>query len=1826
MRQFDRDLEGELKARDVELAIGIKPSDTAMADLQTKLDAMSKAADLHVTVGIRTDTAAATTEMEAWRAEQDLKPLHQRVAVDKDSVAGAKSDISKARSDIAKAFGEFGSGAQLSLGTIAIQGIPGAIAGLLSVADAAAKASHAVALIPAIGFAGGAGAAALATGIHGIPDALKDYTSLDKDPNATAQKQVDVSNEVTAAQSRLRLEQTNLTDTMRTESRAIRDMNDDFTASKLATDGAALSASEAAKRLTEVMHDPTADADTRKQAQLDSQEAIGRLTQQQNKQQDLTQDTARANALGVDGSRQVVAAMQQVTDAVNEVAKAENALKRGGAMADLDAALAKLSPNARALVEEFHSLSPELQDIRRSSQDALTNGLAADFGALATTQLPNVKTGLTEIDAAINTGLRSSLHELSTAGEQVDFGVSLHNTALGFENAAGAAAPLTHAMTTLVTVGTGFFPVWGEGLTHLGEEFDSLVTKSAGNGNLVTWIQEGDTAIKELGTGLDHVGSSVASVFRAAADEGSGLQGFDDWSSHISSFLKSVQGQDDLQTFFMDGRSELEKWKPVLEDIPAIVKQVVDVTRTWSDLTMPFLKTTADLLGQHPILLETVLLSYLRLKTVSPILDGVKAGWGAIAKSMDAVNSKSDDSGTGAASKNAATSALAVEAATLRVAQAKATEASTQDRLAIATRRAAVALENSGADSIAYEAAAARVAAANRTIETSAAATELAIKRLDVAEAGTATGGGLSEEESQVGRFAKLRGAAQGVMGLLGGPWGIAMLAGGVAVTGFVSSVDAGTQAVQRFQDQSRESATAAADLQKAVQTSGGKLDPSVLDQETQSITQLRTQMEANAKDTPGWMDTITASYASVFSEISGGIGKGVAANEDLRESTDATSSAVKAAFGDLGLSDQQLADTVSGSQGAFDSVEQRLEVMGAGGEDAAAKLRDLRGELGQDQADAADAVGQAFQKIGDTAQTAADSVGDLTAAMDAQWKKADAIPDLELGAAQDLSGVARGIGGDNGTPTILSDGSIDMTSQAGQTLQANMDTWEKGYDKATEKAKRLAVQSHETAQQQNADVQSAGATYIQKAESDLAAAGIPQPALDRLFAKEQRTTGQFNSQFNADTSGAMSALDQLQAQVDLYKNDITGIPAPLQLRNFMANPNDQSWHPQIPTTPPAPPAQNWQGLLPHAEGGEITGGIPGKDSVPLIGMPGEHMLDTDDVTRLGGQPGVYRLRAALKHGAVPHYDVGGAVTAQPASAANRAQQLEQYAQGLAGLPYGGEWDCSGLQSHLALEAVGLSPDSGRMSTANEGDWVNALGFKTGLGRPGDFQLGWINDPSMPGGGHTASTLPNGVDTESNGDAGVQYGGKAIGALNGLFNQHAYLSMGTGAGIVSTNGDSTANADTTTTQNVLFPQTALPGAMSDEQIDVLQQRAAVDSANSERNQIYADPKSTAADKKAEDLKYDKAANAYGKALQQQGSGGAATLFSAQGAGQALGIGLGTVIGSAIGASIPGGPGQAANAGLGATFGDKFGGQLGSTLAGGVLGMFGLDQSVLSSSNSWNQAFQKGIGDAGAGLPGSSLGYMYTPQNLPESVVTVTPQAAAPTTPGLAGAAPSASTSSGAGGATTPQAAVQKAVAGDGWNTGPEWDALNQLITGESSWNPMASAEPASDAFGLFQFLSTTWGTVGGQITSDPYQQAVYGERYIKQKYGDPESALTFWESQNPHWYDDGGIADGTGLMAKKVLQPERVLSPQQTDSFDRLVATLDRGSGWTSRSSSAAPAWGATATLPQPSGDTHHHYGSTVNAGTVVNADELTSILNRQQAMAQLGAMAAMPG
>lgn len=120
---------------------------------------------------------------------------------------------------------------------------------------------------------------------------------------------------------------------------------------------------------------------------------------------------------------------------------------------------------------------------------------------------------------------------------------------------------------------------------------------------------------------------------------------------------------------------------------------------------------------------------------------------------------------------------------------------------------------------------------------------------------------------------------------------------------------------------------------------------------------------------------------------------------------------------------------------------------------------------------------------------------------------------------------------------------------------------------------------------------------------------------------------------------------------------------------------------------------------------------------------------------------------------------------------------------------------------------------------------------------------------------------------------------------------------------------------------------------------------------------------------------------------------------------------------------------------------------------------------------------------------------------------------------------------------------------EAWQQGQPWTDSDWIVTKESSWNPKARN---GKYFGLIQAGPEVYAAAGkSPTTEDPRDQGQVFDHYVDGRYQTPMGARAHWEANN--WYDSGGVGIGTGLMAKNVLRPERVLSPRQTESFEQMV-------------------------------------------------------------------------
>lgn len=134
----------------------------------------------------------------------------------------------------------------------------------------------------------------------------------------------------------------------------------------------------------------------------------------------------------------------------------------------------------------------------------------------------------------------------------------------------------------------------------------------------------------------------------------------------------------------------------------------------------------------------------------------------------------------------------------------------------------------------------------------------------------------------------------------------------------------------------------------------------------------------------------------------------------------------------------------------------------------------------------------------------------------------------------------------------------------------------------------------------------------------------------------------------------------------------------------------------------------------------------------------------------------------------------------------------------------------------------------------------------------------------------------------------------------------------------------------------------------------------------------------------------------------------------------------------------------------------------------------------------------------------------------------------------------------------------------GWK-GDQWKALYNLWMGESGWSETAHNK-SSGAHGIPQSLpANKMASEGSDYMTNPATQIKWGLKYIKGRYGSPAKAWSFWNSKNPHWYDEGAWELSRDTTAR-VHKGEMILPAKQAESVRNAITnTLTTGTSTSGR-------------------------------------------------------------
>lgn len=630
--------------------------------------------------------------------------------------------------------------------------------------------------------------------------------------------------------------------------------------------------------------------------------------------------------------------------------------------------------------------------------------------------------------------------------------------------------------------------------------------------------------------------------------------------------------------------------------------------------------------------------------------------------------------------------------------------------------------------------------------------------------------------------------------------------------------------------------------------------------------------------------------------------------------------------------------------------------------------------------------------------------------------------------------------------------------------------------------------------------------------------------------------------------------------------------------------------------------ADELKGIPERATGGPISGpGTGTSDDVLMWGSNGEHMMTTAEVRKVGGHNAVYALRDMIMRGVPFTWDGGNLIREMGRDNLNAyGAQVAQHGLGnvdpqgmfdwiLPKYKDGGEirpawesqlenghraakmrngnpytWgfeDCSGYMSMIADAIINGGDGTRKWAT---GSFPGGQPWSPGLGV--GFSVGVHDNPGGPGGGHTAGTLTgvggySTTNVESGGSHNyVAYGGPAVGADSPQFaGRHPglfHLAIGADGAFESAGGPSPEEKRS-------FLQKKIAGIF-DFFLDPIKAGigAAIGTPPPEWLGIPPSYLDNGRDRASEYLSekinglgsllgsvWDKAKDGFGLFRDKGGwiPNGLSVVRNETGKPEAvLNWDQIEIIRDILARIGLGGTDKVAKedeviapvdwAGAGMQIGSSFLAEMGNDL----LGMFGIGDKFEGV---------KLVDEHGrrADAPGERNEASF--QDSP-SEADAAPSAS---TSAMESSTPSVEASSGDDAPMTVVDKVKAAFKPYGWDTGEQWAAVDWIINKESGWNPLAR-NPKSGAFSLFQFLGSTKDQYLPDENEDPGVQGAAGAKYIRDRYGDPVRARTFWEKNG--YYDQGGMAFGKGFMLKDVIHPERVLSPRQTEAFENLVPML----------------------------------------------------------------------
>ncbi|MFG2976307.1 hypothetical protein ACGFYY_25405 [Streptomyces sp. NPDC048331] len=446
--------------------------------------------------------------------------------------------------------------------------------------------------------AAAAGAKAQASAQQSLRDAVQSAARANEQAVRRVQ---DAERGLTDAQREARAAQLALNDARLEGARDLEDLNDRLASAELDQRDAVMQVADAQAELTKARAEGGFQDIER--AQLAYDRAVQRLKEQRTETSRLREETAKANAAGVEGTdavrqaheriadtqrtladreRDVADARQEAArtaaDGIEQVRRAQQALTEAGSSGGADPfaeAMGKLAPAARAFVQALLALKPAWTALRLDVQQTLMRGLAGELTRTAGSVLPVLRAGLVDSAGAMNLMGRGVLAAARDLAQSGTLGQAMASASQGLRNLSRAPGQV---VTGLGQVAAAAGPAFERLTAAAGKGLDGLAAKMAAafeSGRMQTAIDQAIGLVGQLFDVFANVGEIFANILGPMESSGGGFIGvLQDITQAMADAFGSPEVQAGLKSIYEVMSAVGKTAAPILVDALKIIASV----------------------------------------------------------------------------------------------------------------------------------------------------------------------------------------------------------------------------------------------------------------------------------------------------------------------------------------------------------------------------------------------------------------------------------------------------------------------------------------------------------------------------------------------------------------------------------------------------------------------------------------------------------------------------------------------------------------------------------------------------------------------------------------------------------------------------------------------------------------------------------------------------------------------------------------------------------------------------------------------------------------------------------------------------------------------------------------------------------------------------------------------------------------------------------------------------------------------------------------------------------------------------------------------------